>query len=1008
MSQQSPASMDQLPEQTHVAQQIRRDKLRIQGFQHPSSPKSNIHSGHSKQAISAYEECSAGYLQGYPGYIDQNNIKNVFPGQNIHMRSSNTYNLPSAPDSRDLPPQNTGHFHTQSPQQSPFVGTIHPGQSLTPNFNGQVNASKTGSWGSGGPQLGMMNNNAFLNLPSSLTVNSNAMTADLFAASSLQTSSFGSNGREGSMATYFPGSSIQTDTMQTLYLRNPGIVGYTDSLASGNMVLINNTTGSSLATHNFAGNGQQQQHFIGITVPTASPSQHSSVGAIENSSTKQQSATSSLLTSRLETHAYDSWQCGGNELTFLQTTDAASSNQSLCGQLNNSVSLGNPPVAERSQVGMRPPPMSSIEGEQSGMLPGGLRLQLDQPTTATGQRQGLSLCLFPKHASTVQLPPFQNHSTELDINCPGVAQTASEDNSFRIDRSARDGMMGGGFSNSLNSPGVSKQIHSSSSGVTGFPNVLRGSKFLKAAQELLDEVVNLSKFGKSESAKHHKSQTLFGTVADKENTAKEAGIKNGITDTSAGFLNSAEETNISHNTELSMAERRELQIKKAKLVAMLDEVDQKYRQYYQQMQIVVSSFETVTGFGTAKTYTSLALGTISRHFRCLRDAIVGQICVSSKSLGEEDMAGNGKGETSRLRFVDQQLRQQRALQQLGMIQQPAWRPQRGLPERAVSVLRAWLFEHFLHPYPKDADKHMLARQAGLTRSQVSNWFINARVRLWKPMVEEIYMEEMKEAELGHSSAEKDYRKSGDSKEDTKSEEGSENSQNSEDQKHTKTTHLDSNAQDVVCEQQNISVSSGLKSEHSPDMRYGRSQAFSIEGLSNDELFHEVRDEGVTPGKLKKARNGIEGSTYHLSPNMSTAVDFKMEGSCQNGKFNDERHSSENYILVHSGMALADSSGSSGSYQIGCLNRYGQEAFTPKFSGSGGVSLTLGLQHSDGLSLSGTQQRCISSEGRNHGLGSVSHDYCNISETAAAHAANAYESINLENRKRFATHLLQTL
>jgi hypothetical protein len=39
------------------------------------------------------------------------------------------------------------------------------------------------------------------------------------------------------------------------------------------------------------------------------------------------------------------------------------------------------------------------------------------------------------------------------------------------------------------------------------------------------------------------------------------------------------------------------------------------------------------------------------------------------------------------------------MQQFGMMQQPqhAWRPQRGLPESAVSVLRAWLFEHFLHP-----------------------------------------------------------------------------------------------------------------------------------------------------------------------------------------------------------------------------------------------------------------------------------------------------------------------
>ncbi|MED6120578.1 hypothetical protein PIB30_022240 [Stylosanthes scabra] len=30
--------------------------------------------------------------------------------------------------------------------------------------------------------------------------------------------------------------------------------------------------------------------------------------------------------------------------------------------------------------------------------------------------------------------------------------------------------------------------------------------------------------------------------------------------------------------------------------------------------------------------------------------------------------------------------------------------------------------------------------------QVSNWFINARVRLWKPMVEEMYQQELKEAE----------------------------------------------------------------------------------------------------------------------------------------------------------------------------------------------------------------------------------------------------------------------
>lgn len=117
------------------------------------------------------------------------------------------------------------------------------------------------------------------------------------------------------------------------------------------------------------------------------------------------------------------------------------------------------------------------------------------------------------------------------------------------------------------------------------------------------------------------------------------------------------------------------------------------------MQIIVASFEEAAGIGSAKSYTQLALHTISKQFRCLKDAITGQIKATSKSLGEEEINLGGKieGSSSRLRFVDHHLRQQRALQQLGMMQPNAWRPQRGLPERAVSVLRAWLFEHFLHP-----------------------------------------------------------------------------------------------------------------------------------------------------------------------------------------------------------------------------------------------------------------------------------------------------------------------
>ncbi|WVZ57466.1 hypothetical protein U9M48_007848 [Paspalum notatum var. saurae] len=177
----------------------------------------------------------------------------------------------------------------------------------------------------------------------------------------------------------------------------------------------------------------------------------------------------------------------------------------------------------------------------------------------------------------------------------------------------------------------------------------------------------------------------------------------------------------------------------------LHRVERRYRRYREQMRAVAGSFEAVAGERAAAAYTRLASRTISKHFRSLRDGVAAQVQAVRRALGEKDADGApaAKGETTpRLRVLDQCLRQHRAYQ-AGVLESQPWRPQRGLPERAVSVLRAWLFEHFLHPYPSDVDKHILARQTGLSRSQVSNWFINARVRLWKPMVEEMYAEEMK-------------------------------------------------------------------------------------------------------------------------------------------------------------------------------------------------------------------------------------------------------------------------
>ncbi|KAF1873673.1 hypothetical protein Lal_00027711 [Lupinus albus] len=255
-------------------------------------------------------------------------------------------------------------------------------------------------------------------------------------------------------------------------------------------------------------------------------------------------------------------------------------------------------------------------------------------------------------------------------------------------------------------------------------NVLRNSKYVKAAQELLEEFCSVGRgqFKKSKISRQNSNPNNSDTVGGGGGSSKDPPPPPPPI------------------TSLSAADRIEHQRRK---------VDRRYNHYCEQMQIVVNSFDVVMGFGSAVPYTALAQKAMSRHFRCLKDAITAELKNSCEVLGEKDgggCSGLTKGETPRLKMLEQSLRQQRAFHQMGMMEQEAWRPQRGLPERSVNILRAWLFEHFLHPYPSDADKQLLARQTGLSRNQVSNWFINARVRLWKPMVEDMYQQELKETE----------------------------------------------------------------------------------------------------------------------------------------------------------------------------------------------------------------------------------------------------------------------
>ncbi|XP_065858338.1 homeobox protein BEL1 homolog [Euphorbia lathyris] len=337
--------------------------------------------------------------------------------------------------------------------------------------------------------------------------------------------------------------------------------------------------------------------------------------------------------------------------------------------------------------------------------------------------QGLSLSLSSTNPSTIGLQSFelrhtnshQNHQEELRF--------------LNSSSSSRDGFFGKSAMMQDNDhylPKPNLQHHQNQ----GQQFQARNSKYLAAVQELLNEFCSLGTRQINDQQKPQKRKNW-----DDENSTS---------------------TNSSSSRKQSLCslEFMELQKRKSKLLSMLEEVDRRYRHYCDQMKAVVASFEGVAGAGAATVYLSLASKAMSRHFRCLKDGILGQIYATKKAMGEKDpiAPGTTRGETPRLKVLDQTLRQQRAIQQMTMMETHPWRPQRGLPERSVSVLRAWLFEHFLHPYPSDVDKHILARQTGLSRSQVSNWFINARVRLWKPMIEEMYTEEAKDQEHNNMTA----------------------------------------------------------------------------------------------------------------------------------------------------------------------------------------------------------------------------------------------------------------
>ncbi|KAK4784749.1 hypothetical protein SAY86_019117 [Trapa natans] len=310
-----------------------------------------------------------------------------------------------------------------------------------------------------------------------------------------------------------------------------------------------------------------------------------------------------------------------------------------------------------------------------------------------GSYQGLSLSLSSS-LNQLEAPKVEEQPRVNGIVDGGLMTYSNDRYTYRSPHS-------GGEVGPAGFPGAWSSSPSSTLGVT--LNALRNSRYSMAARDLLDEFCCVS--DSAGMARMIRRQKLEDNSNPSQINLSAGGGGNG-----AGGSSSTTSKDV---PPLSAADRAELQRRKSKLLTMLDEaylknrgregVERRYNHYREQMYMVVSSFDMVMGLGASLPYTKLAQKAMSRHFRCLKDAVAADLRTTCERLGEKDAdASSGpritKGETPRLKLLEQSWRQQRAFHQMGMVEQEGWRPQRGLPERSVSILRSWLFEHFLNPY----------------------------------------------------------------------------------------------------------------------------------------------------------------------------------------------------------------------------------------------------------------------------------------------------------------------
>ncbi|XP_054797395.1 homeobox protein ATH1-like [Prosopis cineraria] len=309
---------------------------------------------------------------------------------------------------------------------------------------------------------------------------------------------------------------------------------------------------------------------------------------------------------------------------------------------------------------------------------------------------------------------FPNFRNELSLSLassppPGQRSEVSSD-SFEL-ASCSDG-------------GVSRSLCSNRR--VNFSQAILGSRYLSGIQEILAQIARYS----LENVEQTNCSAACSRARAGGNASSSAPPSRRMTATNNPHADSMFEAQVNS----SLARHDAAESKKSQLLTLLQLVDSRYNQCLDEIHTVVSAFHAATELDP-QVHARFALQTISTLYKDMRDRISNYILAMGEKFNNLHSEEEKERSTEAL-FIEKHW----ALQQLKRKEHQLWRPQRGLPERSVSVLRAWMFQNFLHPYPKDAEKQLLAVKSGLTRSQVSNWFINARVRLWKPLIEEMYTE----------------------------------------------------------------------------------------------------------------------------------------------------------------------------------------------------------------------------------------------------------------------------